>query len=135
MGNFIKDNKILLLQRHNTGYEDGKFSIVAGHVEHGESAKLASIREIREELGIIVNYNSLQFIGVMHRKSTEERVDFFLLADDWIGEPSISEPDKCSLLFWADMNDLPSNTIPYIKFAIENFKMYSSLPWITEFGW
>ena len=33
----IKDGKVLMLERKNTGYMDGWYSFIAGHVEKGES--------------------------------------------------------------------------------------------------
>ena len=44
----MKDHKVLLLQRANTGYHDGDYSIIAGHVEKDETFTDAVIREARE---------------------------------------------------------------------------------------
>lgn len=48
----IKNNKVLLLKRQNTGYADGKYSLVSGHVDKGETMQEAIIREAKEEAGI-----------------------------------------------------------------------------------
>lgn len=44
-----RDQRILLQLRINTGYCDGMWGCVAGHVEEGESASGAMIREARVE--------------------------------------------------------------------------------------
>ncbi|PIR12681.1 NUDIX hydrolase [Candidatus Falkowbacteria bacterium CG11_big_fil_rev_8_21_14_0_20_39_10] len=121
-----KDKKILLLRRINTGFEDGKYSLVAGHVKRGESVTAAMVRETEEEVGIKIMSEDLKFVHVMHRFSVasgagqKTRVDFFLKADKWTGEPKNLEPKKCDDLNWFDINNLPKNIIPYVRQAIVN---------------
>lgn len=117
----IREGKILMLRRFNTGYEDGNYSVVAGHLDGNEDVKSAMIREAREEAGIEINPNNIQIVGVMHRKSESERIDFFLVADSWNKEIVNMEPEKCDDLSWFEIDNLPINTIPYIKRAIENY--------------
>lgn len=117
----IRDGKILLLRRFNTGYEDGNYSIVAGHSDGNEDVKSAMIREAREEAGIEITQNNIQFASVMHRKSDDERIDFFFIADLWEGEIINMEPQKCDDLSWFEIDNLPYNIIPYVKRAIENY--------------
>lgn len=117
----IREGKVLLLRRFNTGYEDGNYSVVAGHLDGNEDVKSAMIREAMEEAGIEIKSNNLQIVGVMHRKSEGERVDFFLVAELWNNEIVNMEPEKCDDLSWFEVDNLPINTIPYIKRAIENY--------------
>lgn len=128
----IKDEKILLLRRFNTGYEDGNYSVCAGHIDENEVYYEAMKREAKEEIGIDINDNQLKPVQVMHRKSTEERVDYFFAAGEWQGEIKNMEPDKCDELRWVDLSDLPSNTISYVRYAI---KQYLNDKPFTDFGW
>jgi len=128
----IRDGKVLLLRRFNTGYEDGNYSVVAGHLNGDEEVKAAAIREAREEVGIQIAPQDLQVVGVMHRKSNDERVDFFLTATAWLGEVTNVEPDKCDRLAWVDVQDLPQNVIPYVRRALDNYRRGQ---WFDSFVW
>jgi len=119
----IKNNKILLQRRFNTGYEDGKYSIVAGHVDKGETFTEAIIREVKEEAGIILQAEDLSVVHVMNRNiQNNERIDIFFIAEKWTGNIENKEPNKCDDLSWFDLDDLPDNVIPYIKEAIKHIK-------------
>jgi len=129
---FLRDKQILLLRRFNTGYEDGNYSVVAGHVDAGETVTQAVIREANEEVGAILEPTDIQIIHVMNRKSEDERIDFFIAVKHWIGEVTNNEPYKCDNLSWVAIDSLPHNIIPYVKHAIEN---YQANVYYSEFGW
>jgi 8-oxo-dGTP pyrophosphatase MutT (NUDIX family) len=129
---FLRGNQILLLRRFNTGYRDGEYSVPAGHLDGNETVLAAGIREAREETGVRVNEVDLAFSSVMHRMEEDERVDFFLRLHHWDGEPFNAEPDKCDDLCWTDVDDLPVNTIPYVRKAIQN--CLNDIQF-DEFGW
>ena len=128
----VKDDKILLLRRFNTGYEDGKYSVIAGHIEGNETVRQNIVREAKEEAGIDIDIEDLEVVHVMHRYENQERIDFFLTARKWKGEPRIMEPHKCDDLSWFKLDDLPKNVIPYIKQAIDCFL---NNVFYSEYGW
>ncbi len=128
----IEDEKILLLRRYNTGYEDGKYSVCAGHIDGNEVYYDAMIREAKEEIGITICKENLVPIQVMHRKSIDERIDYFFLCTKWTGEITNMETDKCDELKWFDISDLPDNTITYVAYGIEQ---YLNNQYFTDFGW
>ena len=128
----IKQNKILLLKRANTGYEDGNYSLVAGHMDGNETIKQAMIREAKEEAGITINEKDLEIVTFLHRMTDPERFDFFLKCDKWNGNIQNMEPNKCSELSWYGINDLPNNIVPCVKKAIEN---YRDKIIFDNFGW
>jgi len=128
----IKEDIVLLLRRYNTGYEDGNYSVIAGHVDEGEDYISAMQREAKEEAGIDITREELNPIQVMHRKSNDERIDYFFVASKWSGEITNMEPSKCDQLKWISIDDLPSNIIPYVKYAFDNYQKGNKF---TIFGW
>ena len=120
-----KENKILLLRRFNTGWQDGKYSVVAGHIEPRETATQCMAREAKEEGDLDITPNDLELVHMMHRISAEEmqeRFDLFFIPKQWEGTPRIMEPHKCDDLRWFDIDNLPENMVPYVKDAIEHIK-------------
>lgn len=131
----IKDNKILLQRRKNTGFEDGNYGLVSGHLDGDETVKQALIRETKEEIGIDLKIYDLKVVHVMHRMGpgrNNERIDFFIITKGWKGEIKNMEPDKCDDLRWFEINNLSENTIDFIKQAIEC--MQKDI-FYSEFGW
>jgi len=119
---FQKDNKVLLSRRLNTGYRDGEYSLPAGHIEEAEFATEAAIREAEEEVGVKLQPDNLVPAHVMHRHCGDhERIDFFFVAKNWSGELINKEPEKCDEIKWFALNQLPTNTIPYIRAALEHY--------------
>ncbi len=129
---FLRDDRVLLLRRFNTGWEDGSYSVPAGHVDGGETVTQAAIREAREEIGVRLEPRNVEVVHVMHRKSEDERIDFFLLARHWTGEIANREPGKCDDLAWHPVTSLPGNMIPYVRQALRN---YQNGLLFSEFGW
>lgn len=132
---FKRAGKILLIRRFNTGYQDGKYSLPAGHVDGGEPAEQAAVREALEEIGVSIKPEDLRFAHLMHRNVDSddryklERVDIFFEAHNWDNEIANCEPEKCDELRWVSPSELPENVIPEVAHAIaaiERGEYYSS---------
>jgi 8-oxo-dGTP diphosphatase len=128
----LRQDQILMLRRYQTGYEDGNYSVVAGHLNGDETVVAAAMREAREEVGVVLAPTDVRVVGVMHRRSTDERVDWFVACERWSSEIRNAEPAKCDDLRWVDTGTLPPNTIPYVRRAIDNFRAGR---WFDSFGW
>ena len=128
-----RDNEVLLMKRKNTGFKDGMYSLVAGHVDEGENYKQAMVREAKEEAGIKIDKKELETLTVMHRKSEGRTyVDIFFKTQSWEGDIENREPEKCSELSWYETDDLPENTVYYVEKVLKglnNGMNYQELGW------
>ncbi len=128
-----REGKILLLKRANTGYHDGDYSLVAGHLDGGETAEQCIVREALEEANIMLSLEGLEVKYVQHRLAPErEYFDIFVMADKWQGEIKNLEPEKCTELAWFSLTDLPNNFIPEVRLALERIEQGIHY---GEFGW
>jgi len=119
-----KDNKILLMRRSNTGYKDGFLTLPAGHIEKDELPKETMLRELKEETGLICDFASIIGVYAMHRISSSGRtyVDYYFEILKYSGNPKIKELEKCDHMDWYDIENIPENTLPHIKTALNHIK-------------
>jgi 8-oxo-dGTP pyrophosphatase MutT (NUDIX family) len=127
-----KENQVLLSLRKNTGYRDGMWGLIAGHVEEGESATCAMIREAAEEAGLCLKQSDLTFVHIIHRKEDRINIDIFFDCCHWEGTLSNLEPHRCEELRWFSLNALPEHTIGTIQRV---FNAVSQNITYSEEGW
>ena len=60
------EDKILLIQRHPRSSQGNTWSIPAGKIEEGEDPRTAVVREIREEVGVCIDDETLQLINTAY---------------------------------------------------------------------
>ncbi|MBI95926.1 NUDIX hydrolase [bacterium] len=117
------DGKLLMAKRFNTGYMDGMYSLVAGHVDGNETVYQAMLRETKEEVNIDIIAEDMKVVHVSHRNSNRgerEYIDVYLKASKFSGEIENLEPHKCSDLTWFEFDNLPENIVPEVKKALED---------------
>lgn len=135
----LRDDHVFLQLRQGTGYMDGRWAAsAAGHVEPGETVHQGAVRELREELGVVVDAATLQPLTVMHRTSgtpdpVEQRVDWFFAADTWSGEPTVMEPAKCAAARWFPLSSLP-DPMPEYEHEVLSGYVAGDLPAFTHHG-
>lgn len=134
----VQDDQILLLRRHKTGIDDGNYVVPMGGIEGGETLTSAIIREAQEEANIILSPESIDVCHVMHRyhpmpaNLSFEQIDFYFYANTYNGIIKNNEPHKCDELKFYPLDNLPKNTVPFIRQAIDSMLKQK---FFSEFGW
>jgi 8-oxo-dGTP diphosphatase len=104
----FRNGKLLITQRHADAHLGGLWEFPGGKREPGETFAQCLVREIREELGVIVAVGEL-FESVTHAYPEKTiRLEFFIcrLAK---GEPT---PLGCAALQWVGQSELVDFNFP-----------------------
>ncbi|MGY4642975.1 NUDIX domain-containing protein [Cellulomonas sp. URHB0016] len=128
-----RDDAVLLHLRQGTGYRDGHWATLAGHVEPAESVHEAAVREAAEEAGIAVAVDDLRPLTVLHRferhgPAVEQRMDVFFEARRWTGDPVIAEQAKAADMRWFPLDGLPDPVVPHERLVLDALAAGRTLP-------
>ncbi len=131
-----RGDEVLLQLRQGTGYMDGRWGVLAGHVDPGESVHEAAAREALEEGGVRVDPDALEPLTALHRferggPAVEQRLDAFFLARSWHGEPTLQEPDKSAAMGWYPLTALP-DVVPHERLVLDALATGRPLPAVVS---
>ncbi|MBB5119245.1 NUDIX domain-containing protein [Streptomyces eurocidicus] len=117
------DGRVLLLRRAGDVYASGLLAPPGGHLEADETVVDGALREVREEVGLRLDPDELEFCHLVHHRGPrgEARLGVVFTAQRWEGEPRNLEPAKCSALVWADPACPPADCVPYTAAVLTRF--------------
>jgi len=108
-----RDNKVFFLRRANTGWADGLLVIPSGHVDKGYQPREAVVKEAKEEAGVDIAIEDLEFVHADFNR--DKYSNYYFRARTWTGEPVMGEPHLSSEALWIDKDNLPKDITPQLK--------------------
>ncbi|MBO0805042.1 MAG: diaminopimelate epimerase [Nocardiopsaceae bacterium] len=129
----MRDGRVLLGRRANTGYGDGAYEPPSGRLGERETIVEAAVRAAAEEAGIALDPAGVTLAHVMHDVSGAGRIAFFLAADGWEG-PVGGAAGGYSDLGWFPLDALPANMIDRARVAVRNFAAGTRFSTYPSFG-
>jgi len=125
----IKDRKILLV--HNTKHDKLRIEPPGGKREVSESLENCVIREVKEELGILIQ--PIELFGTLNTKSPEGDFRVYMyLSKIKEGEPTLMEIDKISDFGWYSFKDIKrfekeGVLVPNLCSALDKLELFLTL--------
>jgi 8-oxo-dGTP pyrophosphatase MutT (NUDIX family) len=125
----VRNGRIMLHERANTGYGDGAYEPPSGQLADRETIVEAAVRVAWAQAGIAVGAENVSLAHVMHDVCGRGRIAFFLTVSGWRGECSVPGTR------WFPLADLPTNMLDRARVALRNcaegmrFSTYPRLSW------
>ncbi|HEX2823123.1 MAG TPA: NUDIX domain-containing protein [Streptosporangiaceae bacterium] len=111
----VRNGRILLRERANTGYGDGAYEPPTGQLADRETIVETAIRVATAEAGVVISAGNVSLAHVMQDVSGHGRIAFFLTVSGWEGE--YTSPD----VGWFDLDNLPTNMLDRSRVALRNY--------------
>jgi 8-oxo-dGTP diphosphatase len=111
----MRNGRILLRERANTGYGDGAYEPPTGQLADRETIVETAIRVASAEAGITISVGNVSLAHVMHDVSGSGRIAFFLTVSGWQGEHT--SPGAR----WFPVGNLPTNMLDRSRVALRNY--------------
>ena len=111
----MRNGRILLRERANTGYGDGAYEPPTGQLSDRETIVETAIRVAWAEAGITIGAENVSLAHVMQDVSGSGRIAFFLTVAGWQGE--YTSPDAR----WFPVGNLPTNMLDRSRVALRNY--------------
>ena len=110
----MRNGRILLRERANTGYGDGAYEPPTGELADRETIVETAIRVAAAEVGIAIQAENVSLAHVMHDVSGSGRIAFFLTVSGWQGECTSAGAR------WFPASNLPTNMLDRSRVALRN---------------
>lgn len=122
---FNDQGQLLLTKRGQAcKNERGCWEVPGGSIEFGETMAQAIVREVKEELGInvVVEHQLLAIDHLIPDEGQHWVTTPFLVRVKRGQTPKILEPEKCDVIGWFALDDLPSPLSITTKLNVEVYR-------------
>ena len=136
----MRNGRILLRERANTGYGDGAYEPPTGQLADRETIVETAIRVALAEAGIAIRAENVSLAHVMHDVSGSGRIAFFLTVSGWQSDYSPSPggfgpaatggkagsvvppgANRAPGARWFPVSHLPTNMLDRSRVALRNY--------------
>jgi 8-oxo-dGTP diphosphatase len=152
----MRNGRILLRERANTGYGDGAYEPPTGQLSDRETIVETAIRVASAEAGIAIQAENVSLAHVMHDVSGSGRIAFFLTVTGWQGEctpsggcggvvlsqggpggwgpPAREGASRAPAARWFPVGNLPTNMLDRSRMALRNYAQGMRFSTYPAFG-
>lgn len=119
-----ENGEYLLQRRANTGFLDGYYDLVSGHLEYNESCETCAVREAKEEVGLHIAPTDLKLVALF-QSNFEPNIKYLnciYTTNRYTGSPAIGEPKKIDDMKWFAPSHFPEKLTVGTRVFLQSLK-------------